>query len=604
MSGWITVWSLTGAPPDAERWAASVRLAQRHGESLSEATGLAGGAAAIAAWRREMGEFPHAGKIHDRPGGARVAWLGQCLEDDGDASEEAMRVLENPGRLDEDAIAKLNGPFSAVIVHESPARAAIVLDRHRHLPVYIVRRADAVVASTDMRALTPWLDNPALSAQAVDLFLRCGELIDGLTLLEDVEMLPGAAVVRMEGGDVARTRHWTMRHEPDERKSFNELADALGERLRGAVRRVERAMDRVGITLSGGLDSRFLLGMCERPQDVPSFTWGLPRCRDITCAADFARRIGSPHMVKHWTPEDFPPLWERGVEATAGSIGVDIMYMLPFANLLGEHCDVILNGLAGDALLGGNFLKRAWLRESDMNSLAQASWRWRVRGVDDEVADLLTPGKGAGRSMWIESIGREGCERPILRLNDWLYENRVFRNTNCGTMLQRRRVESHAPFFDRDFLDLVLRAPLEMRLRHRLYLAAMNRACSEAGRSPWQRTGLPPRWGLHANLASMAFHRAWRKAMGAAGREAFPRLKVADAGAWMRGAWRECIEAVILSERALDRGATAPDGVREVWRRHLVGEEFTRTIGALVTIELLARTMVDTVKMPTLVEQA
>lgn len=593
MTGWLARWSAEARPADDARWKAAIALAARHGVPVREHTGAADGHADLAAWRRDSGEFPLSGTLQERDG-ARLAWLGQCLEDDGDATEAAIATVAADG-ADPGTFSNLNGAFSAAIARDGSSSLVIVLDRHRHYPVYAHGNGGGLVASTDWRVLLPWIERPTMNREAVDLLLRCGEQLEGMTLLEGVTMLPAAGVLTASAEGIHTSQYWHMRHRPEPGLRPDSLADEVGRTLRNAVHRVERATDRLGITLSGGLDSRFLLGLCGDPARVPSFTWGLPGCRDIACAADFAKRVGSPHTVRHWEPAAFPPLWEAGVDATAGSVSVENMYMLPYTELLADHCGVVLNGLAGDAILGGNFLTMAWLRENSMERLARTSWRWRVPPHEDALVDGILPGVEGprGEALWIESILREERERPVLRLNDWLYENRVFRNTNCGTMLLRRHVESHSPFFDRDVLDLLMRIPLEMRLKHRLYLPAMNRACPEAGRSPWQRTGIPPAWGYHANLGAMAFHRLYGAGMRRLGRDAFPRLKVADPGAWMRGPWREAIEGILLSERCLNRGLFAPDGVRDAWNRLLAGESLTRLIGAMIAVELFARMAVD-----------
>lgn len=590
MSGWIARWSLVSTPADDPRWARAVALASRHGLPVNAVTT---GAATIGAWRRETGEFPQSGLLHDAPGEAKVAWLGQCLEDDGDVSESAIACVASDA-TDAD-LARLNGPFAMAMAGCAPNRLVIAVDRHRHYPVYATHTPKAFVASTDWRLLTAWIDRPELDPVAVDLLLRCGEQIEGMTLLRGIEMLPAACVLRADAQGITRRQYWYMRHRPVLGPSPGALANEVGERLRNAVRRVERATDRLGITLSGGLDSRFLLGLCEAPARVPSFTWGLPGCRDIACAADFARRVGSPHTVRHWEPEAFPPAWADGVDATAGSVSVDNMYMLPFTAFLAEHCGVVLNGLAGDAILGGNFLTHAWLREDNLERLAYTAWRWRVPPHEDALVDALVPHCDGprGEDLWVASILTESRERPVLRLNDWLYENRVFRNTNCGTMLLRRHVESHSPFFDRDVLDLLMTIPLEMRLKHRLYLPAMNRACPAAGAALWQRTALPPRWGYHANLASMAFHRGYGAVLQRLGQTPFPRLAVADPAGWMRGPWRPAVEAIVLSPRCLDRGVLAADVVKRVWRGHLDGANHTRMLGAMLSVELFARMAVD-----------
>jgi asparagine synthetase B (glutamine-hydrolysing) len=267
------------------------------------------------------------------------------------------------------------------------------------------------------------------------------------------------------------------------------------------------------------------------------------------------------------------------------------MFMLPFTKLLASSCDVVLNGLAGDAILGGNFLKYSWLQERDLNSLGRAVWRWRVSCADDELVCRLTGrvrGPSSSEARWVDSISARDGGRPVERLNDWLYDNRVFRNTNCGTMLLRGELESHAPFFDRDFVDLVLQVHPEQKLKHRLYLEVINRNFPRTSSVPWQRTNIKPARGYAANLMAMATHRLVTKAGSLIG-----VLTVADPSSWIRGNWRETVAGLLFDRRALDRQLVDENILRKMWSDHLNGANHSRQIGVLIAVELFARQMID-----------
>ena len=481
------------------------------------------------------------------------------------------------------------------MVDEASQAVQVLTDRHRHYPVYAYRGGSTTVVSTDIQCLLPWLPQVALDMASVDLLLRCGELIDRMTLLHGVELLPPGTVLQDTGSGPSERRYWAMRHDGSDAGSFDDTADALAVHLQEAVRRIERASPKLGITLSGGLDSRIILDLCQNPERIPSFTWGLPGCRDITCATQYARVVGSPHTVRHWVPEAFPPAWPLGVDVTAGGFGVESMHMLPFVPLLGSACDVVLNGLAGDVLLGGNFTQSQWLGESDPLRLGRSTWRWRVSTAEDRLVDgLVTQVENVpSETRWAESIAARDGGRPIECLNDWLYENRIFRYTNSGTMLLRSGVESHAPFFDRDFVDAVTKVRQEDKVKHRLYLAVMQRAAPRAASVTWQRTLLPPAWGYHANLASMAAHRAINKAAGMFGVNPFKAMKVADPAAWLRGPWRSAAHDLLLGPRAKKRGLVQHQALEQLWQAHLRGADHTRQIGVLIGIELFARQVLD-----------
>jgi asparagine synthase (glutamine-hydrolysing) len=589
VAGWLLAWSRDDAPPDPNRWRQSVVSAVRYGGSVAEHRSER---ILLGAWRRNGGEFPLSGRILS-VSGTQAAWVGQCVKDAGDATEEAVtRVAANP--FDGAGVAMLNGPFAAAIVRARPFEVRVLTDRHRHYPVYIYSSREAVVASTEIRCLVPWLKRPALDHDAVDMLLRCGELIDRQTLLQGVEMLPSGTVLIDAGSAATERRYWSMRS--DGRGSLASNAEALGQKLRVGVRRLEAVTPRLGITLSGGLDSRIILDLCQRPDRVPSFTWGLPGCRDIACASAFAPLVNSPHAVRHWIPEAFPPLWTRGVDLTGGSFGIESMFMLPFVSLLASSCDVVFNGLAGDVILGGNWLKHSWLDETDIQRLGRAVWRWRVPEQHDRLVDRLTrrsPGPSSAGERWVESIAAREGARPIERVNDWLLENRIFRTTNCGTMLLRGGIESHAPFFDRDFIDALSGVKQEQKFKHRLYLAVMNRVAPRAASVRWQRTNVSPARGFHANLAAMALQRLATRAGKPFGIQPFADLQVADPAAWVRGAWRKAVEDALFGPRFLARGLVDPDVVREIWNAHLDGSDHSRQLSGLVAIELFAQLMVD-----------
>jgi len=596
MAGFLVAWTSDGGMPDARAWAQAERSASRTGGNLSSHLAAPW---AVLAWHRGSGEFPHSGKIFPVKG-KHVVWLGQCVDDAGEASSQAMGFLAQEVWSDT-AIANCNGPFAAVVVGSDPCSVRVVTDRYRHYPIYLYKGARVTVASTDMHCLLPFMSERALNYSAVDMLLRCGELIDRDTLLDGVELLPPGTVLTVGSsaqGKMQATEHryWAMRHDGSAAASLACTADELAQRLTSAVRRLEAVSPRLGITLSGGLDSRIILDLCHRPERVPSFTWGLPDCRDIVCASRFAQVVRSPHTVEHWEPDAFPLLWNEGVSLTAGAFGIESMHMLPFVPLLASKCDVVLNGLAGDVILGGNFLKYEWLTEKSIANLARAVWRWRVSEREDSLVDqlmILSTNAPKAEQQWVDSMSSRAGARPVERVNDWLYENRIFRYTNSGSQLLRNAVESHAPFWDRDFIDAVTRVKQEHKFKHRLYLEVMRRVAPRAASVTWQRTNIPPAWGFYANFAAMGMHRVIGKLARPFGIDPFNALKVADPAAWMRGPWRAAVQELLLGSDAQRHGLWNAQAAENLWHAHLAGANHTRQLGAMVAVVLFARQVLD-----------
>jgi asparagine synthetase B (glutamine-hydrolysing) len=160
-------------------------------------------------------------------------------------------------------------------------------------------------------------------------------------------------------------------------------------------------------------------------------------------------------------------------------------------------------------------------------------------------------------------------------------------------MLLRGELESHAPFFDRDFVDLVLQVHPEQKLKHRLYLEVINRNFPRTSSVPWQRTNIKPARGYAANLMAMATHRLVTKAGSLIGVQPFKTLTVADPSSWIRGNWRETVAGLLFDRRALDRQLVDENILRKMWSDHLNGANHSRQIGVLIAVELFARQMID-----------
>jgi asparagine synthase (glutamine-hydrolysing) len=533
--------------------------------------------------------------------GQRVClYLGRLLGFSGDdetpdPQSTACRAFASG--LAGERLAAANGPFVVALWDDARQELSLATDRYGLYPLYIARYRSAVLFATQLKAiLATELVPREWDAVAVALMLSIGEVVDDLTLLRSVRVVPSGTILRFSSAGSSSTKYWTYRFRA-ESTDFGATAGRLGELLQQAVRRVCVVSPHVGVPLSGGLDSRVLLAATPDPSEVPSFTWGIRGCRDLRYAGTAAHDLKSPHREFEYDGGYLTQLAPVGVWITEGHLPCTDFHVLPYVDSVAEGCDTILNGYAGDVLLGGNFIKRAWWEAETRPRAAAALWRWRDTNVHPSCRNSLFGSALRGcdvdvaRTAFVDSYLHTEGDTAMDAAMAFLLDNRIRRRTLCGTELMRWRVESDQPFFDNDFIDFLMRVPHAWRFRHSLYIQMVESCFPTAGRARWDRTGLranAPRWLRYLSLGA---HRLGRYRPF---RPLFRSRQVADFPNWMRGPLRFFIEGLLTDQRTLDRGLFRPDLVKRVVADHLAAvADNSSLIGSLMSMEIFARLYVD-----------
>ncbi|MGD2109249.1 MAG: asparagine synthase-related protein, partial [Phycisphaerae bacterium] len=271
-------------------------------------------------------------------------------------------------------LASANGPFAAVVWDERRATLELVTDRYGMYPVYVANHQSAVLFATQIKALLAvGVLSRKLNPVALTLMTTIGELVGEHTPLEGVRLLPAASRATFTHHAQSVTRYWHYSF-TDRETDLDQTARRLGRRLEVAVERICSTSGTVGVPLSGGLDSRVVLASTPDPSTVPSFTWGIPGCRDMRYAPTAARILQSPHYAYEYEPDHLERSAAPGVWITEGQLPSTDFHVLPFVDRMAQHCNVVLNGYAGDAVLGGNFTKAPWWHAADRANAAAALW--------------------------------------------------------------------------------------------------------------------------------------------------------------------------------------------------------------------------------------
>lgn len=199
-----------------------------------------------------------------------------------------------------DIASRLQGAFCAAVVDEKTKQLVLINDRLGSYFLYWFNGPQRFVFAPELKAV---LRDPAIKAaldpRAVADYLTFGFLLGDKTLTEQVQLLPAASTLTYNWADggCRLERYWNVEEmfqgwEGDQ----TEYVAALRQAFNAAVQRALAGDHKVGMSLSGGLDSRAILSAIDCGHlPISTYTLGIKGCADEVIARKLARRSGTQH---------------------------------------------------------------------------------------------------------------------------------------------------------------------------------------------------------------------------------------------------------------------------------------------------------------------
>ena len=540
------------------------------------------------------------GELYD-PGALRKA-----LEAEGHAfagashAEILLHGYEGHGR---DFLKKLNGVFAAAIWDTRERLLTLVNDRFGMKPLYYTSRPGALVFAPELKAL---LADPevsrGVSARGVAQFLHFGQFLGDDTLLGSVRTLPAAAWLTYSPDDdrLSLDTYWRLdvNRGPNPTDGVQAL-EAIDAAFKKAVDRRTGAGHSLGLSLSGGLDSRLILGTADLERaKITTVSIGVKGSLDHVSAARMAAMVGSPHH-EYYLGSDFLSNFERHmrdmVQLTDGQYLCQCIVMpsLPLYRDLG--IDVLLRGHAGELMhmsKAYNFsLDAASLALRDDPSLEEWAFgrmsHWMMGAVSEDLfaGDSADLARESLRECLSESAGTE----PLIhRVWHMFITQRLRRETALSMTEFGSLVETRMPYLDNDVIDALMAAPPALKMFDQIQTHILTRRRPEFLKVVNSNTGARMGAGSLERKLSTLRMKVFAK-LRMPGYQPYERL-----GAWLREDLQPLVRRLLLKGPLLERGLLRPDAVRTMVEQHLDGRRnHTFLLLALMIFESGQRMLID-----------
>ncbi len=520
-----------------------------------------------------------------------LALLGEI-----ETKEEVKSKYKALFNLEEKALSKMYGSFLAIRINKQRKQLHLITDHFGGYPCYIARYKNATLFATQLKSILSVLPSVSLDKNSIAMMLSIGEVVGNRTLVNEVTTLPAASITCIEADkETTQSIYWYYLHEQNFSANRENLIDEVGVALTKSVERQTQSYSHACIPLSGGLDSRFLLGLAnQQGLGIDAYTWGTPDCRDLRYAKQVTEITNIPHQTYTFDSNYLKLLANEGLWLTEGHAPVTNFHVLPYINEVNKNGqNVLLDGFAGDVTLGGNFISRQWLNNSNFDDASQHLWQWRHDGfapfsLKTSLGEFHQLSKSEFSSMNQKYDGETSMDKSMA----FLLDNRIRRITACGTEIFRSKVIVKQPFMDIDVINAVRQIPHKWRIRHRFYVDVMNKFTPDVASAPWQRTALPVSFPYWLSYCSLAVQRGVSKI------EPLSHLLAgkdpSQFDVWFRESLKSYTEEILFSDKTIDRKVLPMDALKEAWALHQEGKiNASSFIGSALTIELFARLFID-----------
>lgn len=377
-----------------------------------------------------------------------------------------------------EVLSRIDGYFCAVLYAEDQGKVYLIPDRHGLRPLYFYHRDGQLAWCSEVKGLfsLPWI-SAEIDETAVSCFLEIGHLLGNMTLHTQIRLVKPATVVAFDRntGIVQEQLYWSWNKViQDHSVSFEAAVDRADELFQLAVKKRFSPKEPIGLFLSGGLDSRYILAMLHRlypDHQGLAVTFGQAGCDDERIAARVAARAGWQHRSYHFREDNwFLPRLPR-IALTDGMMNLQHMHGSEFLEDLSRRMKINLNGFLGDVVLRGSYLpedRAAWDQRVDRH------WAEQFYGRFAAHTDLDSP------------------YFDIDHLDAYVLANRGRRFVAMGLTNFQTRIDQRLPFFDNELLEFMYGLPDAYRYQNRFYRSLLLRHHGSFFKDiPWQNTGLP-----------------------------------------------------------------------------------------------------------------
>ena len=586
--------------------------ALRHEPSYSSGTWVDESAGIYAGWAERKSFLSEAGPLENEKKNLLLLFSGEDYPSPGtinglkerghDFCDDGTSYLVHLAEEEQDFPQSLNGRFHGLLIDRQCGLVTLFNDRYGLQRLYVHEAEEGLYFAAEAKAiLAVRPELRALDYRACGELISCGCTLEGKTLFKNIQVLPPASAwifqsgVLQKKGKYFEPREWENQQPLTPEQYYQELRRCFSANLP----RYFKGPGRVGMSLTGGLDTRMILAWHPgTPGALPCYSFSGPirECQDVSLARRIARICQQPFEVIPMADEffaRFADYAERAVFLTDGSVNVNRASDLYLNEKAAGIAPVRMTGNYGSEIL-----RR--LRAFKAGKPAAGLFCPELLSYVSEAAETysrLTSGHALSFIAFAQvpwyHYGLFALEQTQVTMRSPYLDNDVvrtaFRMSDAGTVKTNIFEDS------RDCNRLIGDgSPRLARIRTDRGLGGNSGPLGRTATRAWLEFTFKAEYaydyGMPEWVARIDHQLSWLHLERAfLGRHKFNHYRI-----WYRDALSGYVKEMLLDSRALSRSYLDRNRVESVVKGHLKGDHnFTAEIHQLLTLELIHRVFLD-----------
>jgi asparagine synthase (glutamine-hydrolysing) len=550
------------------------------------------------------------------------------IESTGSCVNDTKFIAELYHREGCEFVKYLNGLFSIALYDKEKDVIIFANDRYGYYPLFCGLVSNRLVFASEAKTVVRGLGiNPRINRNAIPEFFAFSFLLGDKTFFEGVKKVPPASLVLFDRktGQLNSQQYWDFslkEYEPS--LPLTTYLVQFNKLMKQSVERRVKDCNKVGIFLSGGLDSRVIAAFAsETKTPIVTFTFGVKGCEEDKIATEVSEILGFEHHFLEIPSSFISESANQIVYAGDGLIRIRDSHFVSLLKKVQEQVGTVLLGTFGGDLTcrPEGRLSKKLLQSKTRKQVIDFIFNYYTFVVSNVIpicmhekvfAEEFFEGvKGKAKEEFIHTFEGIRFNTPADIGDYWEYRNREPRYIFQASQHVNWFLESRHPFMDNDLVDFfAFRFPVSLRRKEIMGITfedtflqrALNLRFPSLAHVKWH--GFKPNTNRYKILAVEGTHYIQKRINKVLQRILRQKLQTKNPDfrgydQWLREGSKTFVIQTLLDPKTLARSIFKEDYIRQTVDNHMSYEaDNNQIICDMLNIELMQRLFFDNPKEP------